>query len=200
MGKFDELGDAVRRLLVDDVHKVWIDDMAPMPDLDPEAIYHVTHPKAAKAIIEQGMLIPNAGTPKWGMSGAQNSSGKVFLTNEQGVGRWVGMIGQQMPHMYDSPPEKLAVIQFRNPHMPVAEALRTRAYEVPFDDVGRPMPTQPWSPRLYQDIMGSKDADSNAFFIQGAVPISAPPRVKRIVSRYSVLAPLAAPLLSEGEN
>jgi len=198
--KLDLLGDAVRRLLVDDVHKVWIDDMAPVPDLDPEAIYHITHPKAAKAIIEQGVLMPNVGPAKWGASGAQNSNGKIFLTNEQGVGRWLGMIGDQMPHLYDNPPEKLAVIQFRNPHLPVEEAIRTRAYEVPFDDVGRPMPTQPWAPKLYQDVLGSRDAGTNSFFIQGGVPVSAPQRVRRIVSRYSVLAPLALPALSDSDE
>lgn len=179
------------RLLVDDVHKIWIDDTAPMPDLDPHAVYHVTTPRAAREIIDRGLMIPNAGRQKWGGAPASNSVGKVFVTSGAGVGRWIDMIGNTMPHLYDDVPEKLAVLQMRNPHADVAAALKAKLYERPMDDMGRRLfPTQEWSPPLFHDFSGSRDAGANAFYFEGPVPVSSTPRVRRIVSRYSVLAPL----------
>jgi hypothetical protein len=199
MGRLDEIVKAVgaaapkRRLILDNVHKVWIDDMAPLPDLDPQAMYHITTPAAAKRILANEALIPQGGgRQQWGGAPASNSEGKVFFTGEQGVGRWVDFIGQTMPHQYDNPPAKLAVLQFRNPHMDFNEAMARRMYELPSTNVGRQMPTQDWAPQLFQDTIGSRDAGANAFFIPGTVPIHASPRVQRIVSRYGVLAPLLA--------
>lgn len=208
MGRLDELGDAVRRLLVDDVRKVHIgdyasnpwgmEDYAEMPGLDPEAIYHITHPKAARAIIEGGVMVPNAGRQKWGASGASNSAGKVFVTARPGVERWLEVIGNQMPHLYDDPPSKLAVIQFRNPFPDFDPAELMRRYEVPSSP--RQMHTHEWVPPVFQDDMGSRDGFANSFFFDGPVPVSAPPRVRRRVSKYSMLAPLAgAAAMGEGE-
>jgi hypothetical protein len=192
------------KMLVDDVHKVYIDEMAGMPDLDPRAVYHVTHPKWAKSIIESGVMRPSV-HPKWGGAAANNSAGRVFFTAEPGVGRWVDIIGNQMSHLLDNPPEKLAVLQFRDPNMDFQEAMAKRLYELPIgpEDIaagGRPMPVQDWAPRLWQDAVGSRDGGANAFFALGEVPVYATPRVRRIVSRYSVLAPLAAPALSDPQQ
>ncbi len=214
MGKLDDLLSAVgrsapeskyirayhgspKRLLLDDVHKVWIDDAAPLPELDPQALYHITHPQWAKRIVESGAMVPQAAGQKWGGGPASNSEGRVFFTAERGVGRWVDVIGNTMPHLFDNPPEKLAVLQFRNPHMDFKEAMARRLFELPPGNVGRPMPTQDWAPQLWQDAMGSRDAGSNSFFVPGTVPIEATPRVRRIVSRYGLLAPIAAGSIGE---
>ena len=175
-----------KRLLVDDVRKVWIDDRAPLPDLDPDALYHVTHPAAAKAIIQSGVLRPNFGPQKWGGGVTGNSQGRVFLTGAEGVGPWVDIIGRQaLPHVMDDVPEKLALLQFRNAR--AAEGLPLKP-----DASGMPHWTQEWAPQLYEDLPGYRDARAPAFYMQGAVPVVSPPRVQRAVRHYSLLGPAAA--------
>ena len=188
-----------QRLLLDDVHKVWIDDTAPLPELDPRALYHITHPKWARQIVESQEMIPQAMGQKWAGGPASNSEGRVFFTAAPGVGRWVDMIGNTMPHLFDDPPTKLAVLQFRDPHMDFRTAMERRLYELPRGTQGRMMPTQDWAPQLWQDAIGSQDAGANAFFVPGRVPVEATPRVQRIVSKYGILAPLALPALQEDE-
>jgi len=200
----DDAGEVVRRLILDNVYKVSRSHPHAVPPAREGYLYHITTPKSAKSIVSSGAIRPGDGS-KWGggiTPLGMHSKGKVFLGDAASADNWQWMIGDALDASMDDAPEKLAVMQFRNPLQPMNEDSVRAIRALVRSPEAKLLDAMYWRaendakfPRIFPDALGIRDTTGLSYYLDGEVPVVSSPRVRRITSAYG-LAP--ATLGAEG--